>query len=74
MHYHHVIALAQMCHDEHQDYARQAARTGARRHPRKWRHLRARLIPTSGPLPKGRKTRKDTPSVGEAISSPGAGG
>jgi hypothetical protein len=40
MHYQHVIALAQIRHEEHQEYARQASRTSRRHRSRRWRRLR----------------------------------
>ena len=67
MHYEHVIALAQMRHQEHQEYARRAPATAARRPARRWRRLRRRLIPTSSPLPSARGTRVDAGRVDRAV-------
>jgi hypothetical protein len=47
MHPQHVAALAQMRHDEYQEYARQAALTRTRRRRRWWR-LRTRVIGVRG--------------------------
>jgi hypothetical protein len=69
MHYQHVIALAQLRHEQHQEYARRA-RTGARRHTRRWR-LSTRRAPASGPLPEARETRETAAPVAEAVQFSG---
>jgi hypothetical protein len=65
MHYRHVIALAQMQHEQHQEYAQQAAR--ARHNNRRT----VRRVPGIHPSPIRRPTGDETAQLNEAVRTAG---